>query len=123
MIDFSSKRTRYLRDSIPIRLGGLAANLARVNSFSSNPKHNEAVARLLNESRYFIEWTTTEAELEIQHELVEIQLRMSIWIATWDKIWNDPILRAQMAKESSDWSASILKFAGLSGHDASGRPL
>src|SRR5258706_15786882 len=102
MIDFASKRSRYMRDSIPIRLGGLAANLARVYSFSSNSKHNEAVSNILNESRYFIEWTTTETDIEIQHELVELQLKLSIWIHTWDRVWNNPELSSQMAKESSE---------------------
>jgi hypothetical protein len=102
-----------MRDPISVRLGGLAANLSRVYSFSSNPKHHEAVSNILNESRYFIEWTATETDLEVQHELVELQLKMSIWIHSWDKVWNDPLLRSQMAKESSDWSDSILKFAGM----------
>ena len=113
MIDMAAKRSRYMRDTIPVRLGGLAANLERVNSFSSNSKHNEAVSNILNESRYFIEWTTTETDAEIQHELVELQLKMSIWIRTWETVWNDPASRSKMAKESSEWSENILRFAGL----------
>jgi hypothetical protein len=43
-------RTRYLNDSIPIRLRGLAANLARVASFSKNDKHHKVVETTLQKS-------------------------------------------------------------------------
>ena len=47
MTNRSQLRERYLRDPLSVRLGGLAANLARVRSFSDNPAHGEAVARVL----------------------------------------------------------------------------
>jgi hypothetical protein len=34
MKDWTTIRDRYLHDALPIRLGGLAANLARIKSFS-----------------------------------------------------------------------------------------
>ena len=55
MTNRSQLRQRYLRDSLPVRLGGLAANLARVRFFSENPAHGEVVARLVEESTWFIE--------------------------------------------------------------------
>ena len=113
MIDLSAKRTRYLKDSVQIRLGGIAANLSRVNTFSNNSKHSVVVSNLLNESRYFIEWTTKEADLETQIKLVEIQLQMSLWIQKWDDVWNNQSTRTQMAEESKKWSDQILKISGF----------
>ncbi|TXT23563.1 MAG: hypothetical protein FD131_5196 [Rhodocyclaceae bacterium] len=49
-------RQRFLRDPLPIRLGGLAADLARIASFSENPANRHAVASLLEEGKYFAEW-------------------------------------------------------------------
>ncbi len=57
MKDFASVKTRYLRDPIPVRLGGLAADLARIGSTSANPNNGRVVQLLLEEARRFIEWT------------------------------------------------------------------
>jgi hypothetical protein len=39
------------------------------------------------ESKYFIEWTTTEAE--VAAELVERQIQLVRWQRTWSTIWPD----------------------------------
>jgi hypothetical protein len=54
-------KTRYLLDNLSVRLGGIAANLARIASFSSNPANWEAVQSMLEESEFFIEWTVPDA--------------------------------------------------------------
>ncbi|MFQ5639153.1 MAG: hypothetical protein ACE5IR_14315 [bacterium] len=54
--------TKYMQDPIPVRLGGLAANLSRVASFSKHVRQREAVSEMLEESKWFIEWTATDAE-------------------------------------------------------------
>ena len=64
MRDVRSIRDRYLKDAIPTRLGGLAANLARVSSFAKNPGNRDAVYLLLDESKWFIEWTAAETEID-----------------------------------------------------------
>ena len=113
MIGLSEKRNRYMLDPISTRLGGIAANLARINSFSSNEKHSEAVSKMMDESRYFIEWTASDFDIETQDELVQLQLKLSIWIHTWDKVWFDFDNRSRMAKESSEWSMRLLKISGI----------
>jgi hypothetical protein len=113
MIDFNSKKSRYMKDSVPIRLGGLAANLARIDSFSNNLNHKDSVSHLINECRYFIEWTASDTEMGVQGELVELQVKLSIWYNYWNKIWSDESLRLKMAMESSQWSAHLLELAGI----------
>ncbi|MCK4412294.1 MAG: hypothetical protein KAY32_01995 [Candidatus Eisenbacteria sp.] len=44
MIRQAALRDRFMRDGIGLRLGGLAANLARVASFCSNPDHKHVAA-------------------------------------------------------------------------------
>ncbi len=104
---------RYLRDPLPIRLGGLAANLARVNSFSDHADHKETVSSLLAESQYFIEWTAADANLAQQVELLELQRTLAGWRLAWDEIWNDSERRSRVAAEARQWSNRVLELSGL----------
>jgi hypothetical protein len=113
MTNRSALRERYLRDALPVRLGGLAANLARVRSFSDNPAHRDVVARLLEESAWFIEWTAPEAPLRTQMALVECQRAVSRWLLRWAEIWVDPSRRSDVAERADAWSQQFLSLSGL----------
>jgi len=63
MKDWTAIRERYLRDNVPVRLGGLAANLSRIKSFSAHDASREAVESIIDESKFFIEWTAAEAQV------------------------------------------------------------
>jgi hypothetical protein len=106
-------RVRYLHDALPTRLGGLAANLARVNSFAKHPANREAVHSLLDESKHFIEWTAREAELDTAAELVELQIQLARWQLDWTNIWADAIQRAHVAAQARAWSERVLVLSGL----------
>ena len=113
MKDWTVIRERYLRDNLPVRLGGLAANLSRIKSFASHDANREAVESLLDESKYFIEWTAPEAEIETAATLVELQIQLARWQRRWASIWDDPVQRRQVAEQSSAWSKRVLEFSGL----------
>lgn len=113
MKDPTAMKDRYLRDALPIRLGGLAANLARVESFSDHDGHREAVEYLLHESKYFIEWTALDAGLGIQSELVELQRQLAQWQYGLNTIWPDRAKRAAVAHEAGNWSKRVLAASGL----------
>jgi hypothetical protein len=113
MKDRNVIRERYLRDEFSIRLGGLAANLARVKSFSDHPDHRDIVESLLDESKFFIEWTALDAEPELQANLVELQLQLACWQRSWADIWADPARRAAVAEQAQAWSERLLKISGL----------
>lgn len=106
-------KERYLQDPLPIRLGGLAANLARVQSFSDHPKNREVVKNILEESKYFIEWTTLEAALELQAELVALQRQLALWHYGWNVLWADETLRQAVAEKAGRWSQRVLEASGL----------
>jgi hypothetical protein len=108
-------RERYLRDSLPIRLGGLAANLARIKSFSDHPDHREVIESLLDESKFFIEWTAPETEIDLQVELVTLQLQLACWQRSWLNIWADPFERAAVGEQAQTWSERVLRRSGLLG--------
>ncbi|MFQ6008144.1 MAG: hypothetical protein ACE5K8_04250 [Candidatus Zixiibacteriota bacterium] len=47
-----------------------AANSARINSLSSHEQNFEAVESLLHESKFFIEWTAIDMDVNTAAELV-----------------------------------------------------
>jgi hypothetical protein len=111
--DWTAIRERYLRDGLPTRLGGLAANLGRIKSFASHSASRKAVESLVDESRLFIEWTAAEAEVNAAAELVELQVQLARWKLSWPRIWDDPSLRNRVAEEAGIWSQRVLEMSGL----------
>lgn len=115
MKDWNAIQKRYLRDDLPVRLGGIAANLGRVKSFALHDANRDAVASLIEESQFFIEWTAAEADIGTAAELAELQVQLSLWQRAWDKIWPDSVQRQQVASMSGQWSQRVLELSGLLG--------
>lgn len=113
MRDWDSYRKRFLQDSVPIRLGGVAANLARINSASDHEGHRDLVRNMFEDSQYLIEWAAPETVLETQVQLIDLQLQLAIWKLKWDSIWNDGQLRRNVAESAGQWSNRSLDLSGL----------
>ena len=113
MKDWTAIQDRYLRDGVPVRLGGLAANLRRIKSFSAQETGQDAVASLIEESKFFIEWTAGETQTDTAAQLVELQIQLARWQLTWQEIWPDPTKRQQVVEQSLAWSERVLAFSGL----------
>lgn len=113
MYDMNMLQERYLRDTLPERLGGLAANMARVSSFSRSAASREAVRSLIDESKFFIEWTVGETELDAAALLVDLQRQLARWQLDWDEIWADGTRRAGMADQARRWSERVMDLSGL----------
>ncbi len=113
MKDWTPIRERFMRDDLPVRLGGLAANLSRIKSFSGNEANRNVVESLIEESKYFIEWTASEAEIETAAQLVELQLELARWQFKMAHLWPDPNQRKQLAEKSNAWSIQVLASSGL----------
>ena len=113
MKNLSRIKERYMGDDLQVRLGGVAANLARIASFSDNPSHREAVEGLLEESKFFIEWTASEATVEMQAELAQLQVELARWHVRLDEDWSNEKARWDMAVAIKDWSETVLKLSGL----------
>ena len=112
-MNLDDKKTRYLRDPWQIRLGGLAANLARVKSFSRNEANNQAVFDLFEESKYFIEWTARDLEIGVAAELAELQLQIALWQRELTRHWATADTREQLGQASARWSQHLLVRSGL----------
>ena len=113
MKDWNVIRDRYLRDGLPIRLGGLAANLGRIKSFAAYDEGQMSVMDLLEESKYFIEWTAAEADSHIAAELVRLQVQLALWQLNWRHVWDVDEKRKNMVDECAVWSRYVLEISGL----------
>lgn len=108
-----ARRARYLRDPLPVRLGNLASNLARVRSFSNHATMGEATGKVFDQSRLFIEWTIDDANPSQQVELNELRELISRWRMELIEIWNDAERRSDVATQAAAWSQKILEGSGL----------
>jgi hypothetical protein len=113
MKDWTQIQERYLRDDLPVRLGGLAANLSRIKSFSANEASHAVVEGLIDESKMFIEWTAAQAEVHTAEKLVDIQIQLALWQLQWNSIWTDASKRNQVVEQSAIWSKQVLELSGL----------
>lgn len=113
MNNLLQRQERYCRDRLPVRLGGIAANLARVKSFGKNPDNSQLVASLLRESAWFIEWSAPETNLDLALDLAEIQRQILRWLADWSRLWPDEHHRQVVLSSATQWSQQILNQSGL----------
>jgi hypothetical protein len=108
-------RERYLRDDVSVRLGGLAANLARVASFLTLPDNRELIAGLLEESKFFIEWTAPDTDIETQAALIELQIQLAVVYYRWVHGMLTPDEQVRLAEQAQAWAAKSLALSGLLG--------
>ncbi len=113
MTDRESYHQRFIQDALPIRLGGISANLARVQSASGNPRQSEVVRDMVRDTEYLIEWTAAECDPEVGGELVELQIQLAVWYRNWVLLWQDADLRNVIATMSGKWSDRVLELSGL----------
>ncbi|MCJ7459046.1 MAG: hypothetical protein MUP17_08655 [candidate division Zixibacteria bacterium] len=113
MKNLEAIRTRYLKQDSARRLGGLAANLARIASFVDNPNNFKAVETLIEESKFLIEWIAPDFPLDVQTNLIELQIQLSLWHLKFPKICQNPESLKNLITQASAWSKELLKLSGL----------
>jgi len=106
-------RERYLRDPLPVRLAGLAADLSRVSSSARHETGGEAVAAMLEESQYFIEWMGAEAPVEVAEELVNLQVMLALWRRAWPEVQHSQLQRSLLAVQAKQWTDRVLAYSGV----------
>jgi hypothetical protein len=101
-------KARYLQDDLQVRLGGIASNLARIASCSSDPDDWEAVQSMLEESKFFIEWVTPAAPLNVRAHLAKLQIDLALWHRRWAEVHTNSEKRKKLAQLARSESVSIL---------------
>jgi hypothetical protein len=109
----SAIRERYMQDELPTRLGGLATNLMRIASVANHIGSRQVVDKLLEESKFFIEWTAPDATLDKQTALVELQIKLARWHYGWHRDSADQAKRAHLAQEARTWAERVLEMSDL----------
>jgi hypothetical protein len=100
---------RYLRDALPLRLAGLAADLGRVASAARHATGGAAAAAMLEESQYLIEWTAAEAPVELAEELVDMQAMLALWRRAWPEAQHNPLQRSLLAVQAKQWADQVMR--------------
>jgi hypothetical protein len=113
MKDLEKLRERFLRDTLPRRLGGLAATLGRISSSARNSTDPNIVSNLLDEAKHLIEWTAAETEPETAAELVRMQTIITLWQSAWSDASQNPKQRILLSVQAKDWSDKAVDFSGL----------
>lgn len=113
MMNKEKRRERFLRDSLPHRLGGLAATFGRISSSARNSTNSNHVANLLDEAKHLIEWTAADTEPETAAELVRIQTMITLWQRAWGEANQNPQQRLLLSVQAKDWSDKAVDFSGL----------
>ncbi len=106
-------KDRYLKESFSRRLGHLASDLARVSSFLENSKNIKAIEDILEESKFFIEWTAPEAPLNIQVILSEMQSKLALWQRHLLQQKGNSAEMKTLKKATILWSGQLIKLSGL----------
>jgi hypothetical protein len=77
MKNWETLKQRYLRDELSIRLGGLSANLARIKTLTGKVISQNTIEYLIRESKFFIEWTALDTDIDTTVKLVELQIQLA----------------------------------------------
>jgi len=104
-------RERYIKDPLPVRLMGLAADLSRVASSARRATGAEAVAAMLEESQYLIEWSAGEAPVEMAEHMVNLQVLLALWRRAWGEVQHSPVQRNLLAVQAKHWSDQVMAYA------------
>lgn len=109
----TDEQETFVKDSIPIRLGKLANNLARIKSSYSDSIHEDVVKSLMRETMYFIEWIAPDIDIDNAFELANLGRFLTRWLFNWEQAWNDTKVKNQMIQELGTWSDSVLQMSKL----------
>ena len=109
----AARRERFSRDELPVRLGNVASNLARIAAFASRQEMAEAAIRVVWETKHFTEWAGLSATLPVQAELVTLQRCLVNWQTDGLDIWSRVEKREQVRKMAEHWSRRVLELSGL----------
>ena len=103
-------KERYLQEPVNRRIGHLASNLARISTFLENSKNEEAIKDILEESKFFIEWTARDAPYEVQVMFSEIQPMLALWQRQFLQQKEAANGMEMLGKKTKNWSVYLVKF-------------
>ncbi|MDZ4861572.1 MAG: hypothetical protein SGI88_21575 [Candidatus Hydrogenedentes bacterium] len=88
-----------------------------MKSFCKNADGKQVVESVIDESKYFIEWTNSDLKVDVATELSELRCQLAQWQLNFDALWNDPPSRKSMQESADVWSNRVLSLSGLLNKD------
>jgi hypothetical protein len=116
MIEVTPQQQIFIQDDVPTRLHHLAAHLSQIQSLWTQASSPDLIMALVNESRYFIEWTVPDMvkadDIDRAAELVDLIRLLTRWLFHWDNFWSDAEQRQSAARQTQDWLRRVLEISG-----------
>jgi hypothetical protein len=103
--DFSKLRDKFSSLPLSKQLGSLASSLNRISLIPSDVGR----CTMIEECKYFIEWTAAATEPEVAEELIDIQRQLTYFE---DKL-NQPETVQLLKTQAKEWSDRVLEHSGL----------
>ncbi|MBD2436227.1 hypothetical protein [Nostoc sp. FACHB-110] len=116
MIEVTPQQQIFMQDDVPTRLHHLAGHLSQIQCLWTQASSADVILALVNESRYFIEWTVPDMvkadDIDRAAELVDLVRLLTRWLFHWDNIWFDTEQRQSAARQTQDWLRRVLEISG-----------
>lgn len=106
-------KERYLKEPFDKKLGHLASDLFRINTFLTHNSNIKVIEDIVEESKFFIEWLAPEAPYNIQEFLSQMQSKLALWHyhLVQNKSMQDELRDLKTITVS--WSENLLELSGL----------
>ncbi|MDZ8262288.1 hypothetical protein [Nostoc sp. ChiQUE01b] len=115
MIEVTPKQQIFMQDDVTIRLRRLATHLSQIQSLLTQNSSEDLILALVDESRYFIEWTVPDMvkadDIDRACELVDLVRLLTRWLFHWDNIWTDAEQKQSVSLQASYWLQRVLEIS------------
>ncbi|MCC5611162.1 hypothetical protein LC612_31505 [Nostoc sp. CHAB 5834] len=115
MIEVTPKQQIFMQDDVTTRLRRLATHLSQIQSLWTQGSSEDLILALVDESRYFIEWTVPDMvkadDIDRACELVDLVRLLTRWLFHWDNIWTDAEQKQSASQEISYWLQRVLEIS------------
>nr|WP_322709254.1 hypothetical protein [Nostoc sp. ChiSLP03a]MDZ8210416.1 hypothetical protein [Nostoc sp. ChiSLP03a] len=115
MIEVTQKQQIFMQDDVTTRLHHLATHLSQIQSLWTQGSSEDLILVLVDESRYFIEWTVPDMvkadDIDRACELVDLVRLLTRWLFHWDNIWTDAEQKQSASLEISYWLQRVLEIS------------
>ncbi|AUB35513.1 hypothetical protein COO91_01393 [Nostoc flagelliforme CCNUN1] len=115
MIEVTPKQQIFMQDDVTTRLRRLATHLSQIQSLWTQGSSEDLILVLVDESRYFIEWTVPDMvkadDIDRACELVDLVRLLTRWLFHWDNIWTDAEQKQSASAQISYWLQRVLEIS------------
>ncbi|MEH1817787.1 MAG: hypothetical protein V7L31_01590 [Nostoc sp.] len=115
MIQVTPKQQIFMQDDVTTRLRRLATHLSQIQSLWTQGSSEDLILALVDESRYFIEWTVPDMvkadDIDRACELVDLVRLLTRWLFHWDDIWTDAEQKQSASVQISYWLQRVLEIS------------